>query len=100
MGQGSHVGAIHLGRVVRVEKGMGGAFVEIGLDVTGFLGQATGLHEGQKIVVQVARDAVGGQGEGLTRTPVLTGRYLALPPDSPGAAWSRAPMSAVSGKRV
>src|SRR3546814_2394048 len=89
MGQVSHVGAIQLGRVVLVEKGMGGAFVEIGLDVPGFLGQAKGLHEGQKLVVQVVRDAVGGKGAGLTRTPVLTGRYLALTPGRPGLAWSR-----------
>ena len=53
----SLVGGSYLGRVVRVEKGMAAAFVDIGLSAPAFLGRARSLHEGEALVVQVVRDA-------------------------------------------
>ena len=89
IGAGSLRDAVFLGRVTRVEKGMGAAFVDIGEDMPGFLGRAKGLREGQAIVVQVVREAGGGKGPALGTAPVLAGRYLALDPARPGINLSR-----------
>jgi ribonuclease E len=40
------------------------------------------LGEGQEILVQVAKDAMGAKGARLTGLPSLAGRYLVLVPDS------------------
>ncbi len=79
-------GAIFLGRVTRVEKGMDAAFVDIGGEAFGFLGKARKLTEGAAVIVQVRREAGGGKGPALTVSPVLAGRYLALAPLRPGIA--------------
>jgi Rne/Rng family ribonuclease len=81
--------AVFLGRVTRVEKGMGAAFVDIGEDMPGFIGRAKGLREGQAISVQVVREAGGGKGPALGTAPVLAGRYLTLDPARPGLKVSR-----------
>ena len=92
------VGNVYLGKVVRVLPGMQSAFVDIGLERTAFLHVAdiaeahteTGslpiervLHEGQSLVVQVAKDPIGTKGARLTTTLSLAGRNLVyLPKDS------------------
>lgn len=81
--------ATYLGRIIRIEKGVGGAFVDIGRDVPGFLDRADGLHEGQKIIVQVIRDAAGGKGPAVRRRITVAGRYLAYAPDGDGIHWPR-----------
>jgi Rne/Rng family ribonuclease len=89
MGEPATVGAIHLGRVTRVEKGIGAAFVEFGDREPGFLGKAKGVTEGEKVIVQVVRAAGGGKGAVLTVNPVLPGRYLSLDATRPGVHWPR-----------
>lgn len=93
------VGNVYWGRVVRVLPGMQSAFVDIGLERTGFLHvadlfEAHGengevkpierlLHEGQALMVQVAKDPIGTKGARLTKTISLAGRKLVYLPRDP-----------------
>lgn len=93
------VGNIYKGRVIRVLPGMQSAFVDIGLERSGFLHvadiesarEAGGgmkpiekvLTEGMSLLVQVAKDPIGTKGARLTTTISLAGRKLVyLPHDS------------------
>jgi len=89
MGESEIVGSIHLGRVTRVEKGIGAAFVEFANKEPGFLGKAKNVTEGQAVIVQVIRAAGGGKGAVLTVNPELPGRYLSLDATRPGIHWPR-----------
>lgn len=89
MGEPEIVGSIHLGRVTRVEKGIGAAFVEFGDKEPGFLGKAKAVTEGQTVIVQVIRAAGGAKGAVLTVNPELPGRYLSLDTMRPGIHWPR-----------
>lgn len=93
------VGNVYQGRVVRVLPGMQSAFVDIGLERTGFLHVADlfeahsedgetkpierVLHEGQALMVQVAKDPIGTKGARLTTTISLAGRKLVYLPRDP-----------------
>lgn len=93
------VGNVYCGRVVRVLPGMQSAFVDIGLERTGFLHVADlfeahsedgetkpiehVLHEGQTLMVQVAKDPIGTKGARLTTTISLAGRKLVYLPRDP-----------------
>lgn len=93
------VGNVYLGRIVRVLPGMQSAFVDIGLERTGFLHVADlfeahtedsetkpiehVLHEGQALMVQVAKDPIGTKGARLTTTISLAGRKLVYLPRDP-----------------
>lgn len=93
------VGNIYNGRVSRVLPGMQSAFVDIGLDRAAFLhvadirnsmqeGDAIKpieklLYEGNSIVVQVIKDAIGTKGARLSTQISLAGRLLVyLPQES------------------
>jgi ribonuclease G len=87
----SAVGDIYKGRVTRVEKGLGAAFVDIGAERAGFLPLADLPDvptEGQALVVQVTRDALEGKGARLTAKPTLAGILLVLSPHAPGVSLS------------
>jgi len=98
------VGNIFKGTVSRVLPGMQAAFIDIGLQRTGFLhtsdivtetdtsltsedgsGQQpaieTLLHEGQEILVQVVKDPLGSKGARLTTRLSIPLRYLVFVPD-------------------
>ncbi len=101
------VGNIFKGRVSRVLPGMQSAFIDIGLDRTGFLhisdivdsfddiensGKITSfpetaintvLTEGQEILVQVIKDPIGTKGARLTTRISIPSRYLVYIPDHP-----------------
>ncbi|RME82564.1 MAG: Rne/Rng family ribonuclease, partial [Zetaproteobacteria bacterium] len=104
-------GNIYKGRVVRVVPGIQAAFVEIGLERAGFLYAGDILRpsaveeeeeeelapnglppitslveEGQELLVQVAREPIGGKGPRLTTQIGLPGRYLVLLPNNPRIA--------------
>ena len=84
------VGNVYYGQVVRVLPGMQSAFLNVGLERTAFLHIAeiegartetgtlrpieTLLHEGQRLMVQVAKDPIGTKGARLTTTISLAGR--------------------------
>ena len=89
------VGNIYKGRVIRVLPGMQSAFVDIGLERSGFLhvadieGARDGanvkpiekvLTEGMSLLVQVAKDPIGTKGARLTTTISLAGRKLVYLP--------------------
>ena len=95
------VGNIYLGRVNRVLPGMGAAFLDVGLDRTGFLhvsdiaqadkiADANGgdvpieqvLNEGQQLLVQVTKDPLGTKGARLTTFLSIPSRYLVFMPHS------------------
>jgi Ribonuclease G/E len=75
----SRLGEIHIGRVAALERGLGAAFVDLGLERAGFLplSEAPGerLTEGAAVTVRVLRDATADKG------PRLTARLIDPPPD-------------------
>ena len=99
------VGNIIKGRVYRVLPGMQSAFVDIGLDRTGFLHVSdlvetdeylevesvadaladtsidTLLSEGQELLVQVVKDPIGAKGARLTTRISIPSRYLVFIPN-------------------
>jgi Ribonuclease G/E len=68
-GEGSSIGAIYLGRVVRVERALNAAFVELGLDKPGLLPlkKHDKISEGDSIAVVVKREAREDKGVRLGR---------------------------------
>lgn len=116
---GSHrqsvIGNIILGRVQRVLPGMQAAFVDVGLERSGFLGarEARSLaelshlgcqsvvaddraptisdcvREGEEILVQVVKDPIGEKGARLSANITIPGRLLVFVPCQPGIALSR-----------
>ena len=106
------VGNIYKGKIVRVLPGMQATFVEVGLARTAFLHAADMLphrgngnadisgeepasvrpeevpaishlvHEGQELVVQVAKDPIGSKGARLTTQLSIPSRHLVLLPGS------------------
>lgn len=91
------VGNVYLGKVMRVLPGMQSAFIDIGLERSGFLHVADLLpkpardetalpaierllHEGQSLVVQVLKDPMGTKGARLTAQISIAGRLLVLLP--------------------
>ena len=105
----SLIGNIILGRVQRVLPGMQAAFVDIGLDRSGFLGAREArcladlpgfdderapkigdcVREGEEIIVQVVKDPIGEKGARLSANVTIPGRLLVLVPNQPGVALSR-----------
>lgn len=87
--QPSRVGAIYLGQVRRVVRGMDAAFVDIGLERSAYLPLAdvhpdgSGLKRGQPVVVQIKRDGLGSKGARLTMKLSLPARHLVLLPGAP-----------------
>ncbi len=75
----SRLGEIRIGRVAALDRGLGAAFVELGLERAGFLplSEAPGerLTEGAAVTVRVLRDATADKG------PRLTARLIDPPPD-------------------
>jgi ribonuclease G len=87
----SLIGNIYLGRVMRVERGLGAAFVEFGAMQPGFLPLAEidgNAAEGRTVTVQVTRDPIGDKGARLTGRPTIRGVFLALTPGRRGIALS------------
>ncbi len=99
--EGPLAGNIYLGRVARVLPGMQAAFVDIGMAKAAFLyvGDVAAeaelgelppgpgeqrveelLHEGQEIMVQVAKEPLGNKGARLTTHITLPGRNLVFMP--------------------
>jgi ribonuclease G len=93
-------GNIYYGKVVKVQKGLGAAFVDIGQDKNGYLhekdcpqnvaayhsGEAAlpigkCVHEGQKILVQVTKDAAGTKGPKLSAVIEMKGEHLVYMPE-------------------
>ncbi|MGH6929309.1 MAG: ribonuclease E/G [Dongiaceae bacterium] len=82
-GDDTRVGDIYLGRIVRVDHGLGAAFVDVGRKQAAFLplsdipGPAV---EGARTVIQIEREGLAGKGPKATARPVLAGVRLVLSP--------------------
>ena len=76
-GDGAEAGSIHLGRVVRLLPALGAALVDIGGDRAAFLPQSEilprgrRLDEGERVIVQIRREAQGGKAAQLTTARAL-----------------------------
>ncbi len=108
--EGSVAGNIYLAVTRNVLPGMEAAFLDFGVSKNGVLyasdvatpeGSKKGpngrsqrrienvLKEGDDVLVQVTKDAMGAKGARLTGIPSLPGRYLVLVPDSDSVGISR-----------
>ena len=103
---GSVAGNIYLALARNILPGMEAAFLDFGDSKNGVLyasdvagpGGREGrggrrieqvLNEGDEVLVQVTKDAMGAKGARLTGVPSLPGRYLVLVPDSDSMGISR-----------
>jgi ribonuclease G len=83
-GDRSEAGSIHLGRVWRLVPTLSAALVDIGGDRPAFLPasevlpRGRRLAEGERVIVQVRREAQGGKAPQLTTGVILRGRHLEL----------------------
>lgn len=92
---------IYIGKVQNIKKNINSAFVDIGGGITGYysitdnpqplfaggnLGR--GLHPGDELIVQVAKDAVKTKSMVLTSKISLTGKYAVLTLGNPGVGFS------------
>ncbi|WP_019154672.1 Rne/Rng family ribonuclease [Robertmurraya massiliosenegalensis] len=102
--QQSIVGSIYLGIVEKVLPGMNAAFINIGLEKNGFLhrdklpaffvsqedkGISSYLHQGEKILVQVEKDATGDKGPRVTGMIELGGDMTVYTPQGEFVAVSK-----------
>lgn len=83
-GDRSETGSIHLGRVRQLAPALGAAIVDIGGDRPAFLPQGevlprgSRLNEGERVVVQILREAQGGKAARVTMAAILRGRLVEL----------------------
>lgn len=84
-------GNVYLGRVTHVDKGLGAAFVDIGLAEAAFLPLREAKKppvEGGKVVVQIEREGGASKGPRVTAHISLVGIYLILRPGRRGISVS------------
>jgi ribonuclease E len=96
---GSLVGNIYKGTVRNLERGIGAAFVDLGIGRNGFLHVSACLDGpariedrfsvGDDAIVQVTRDSIGSKGPMLSQDLSLPGRFLVLLPFAKGGGVSR-----------
>jgi len=90
-GEASPLGNIYLGRITHVERGLGAAFVDIGMKEAAFLplsDVSTPTVEGADVIVQIERVGRAGKGPRVTTRASLAGVYLILLPGRRGISVS------------
>jgi len=87
---------VYRGRVIKIEKGMGAAFIDIGIGENVFLSRATAVHEGEAIIVQIAREAASGKVPTVRQEITISGSYFVYRPGGDDVRW---PRSLKSGRR-
>lgn len=110
-GDRSEAGSIHLGRVRRLVPALGAMLVDIGGNRPAFLPAREvlpsdrRLDEGERVIVQVRREAQGGKAERLTTGVALRGRLVELRLGRPGilgggtlSPEERASLSGIAGE--
>jgi ribonuclease G len=86
----AEAGSIYLGRVLRLLPALDAGLVDIGGNRPAFLPQrevlprGRRLHEGERLIVQVRREAQGGKAARLTTAVTLRGEFVDLTPGRPG----------------
>src|SRR6516225_8442799 len=89
-GDRSETGSIHLGRVHRLLPALGAMLIDIGGDRPAFLPasevlpRGRRLDEGERVIVQIRREAQGGKAARLTTGVVLRGGLVELRLGRPG----------------
>jgi ribonuclease G len=89
-GDRSETASIHLGRVSRLVPGLSAALVDIGEERPAFLPQgevvprSQRLHEGERVLVQIRREAQSGKAARVTMAVALRGRLVELTLGHPG----------------
>jgi ribonuclease G len=77
------VGSIFMGKVKRLARGMGGVFVDIGLDKEAYLPlKGETLKVGDWLLVQGVRDELGEKGIKLTNRIKIPGKYIVYMPET------------------
>jgi ribonuclease G len=112
-GDWREAGSIHLGRVRRLLPALGAMLVDIGDDRPAFLRarevlpRGRQLDEGERVIVQILREAQGGKAARLTTSVALRGALVELRWGRPGirggetlSSADRANLSAVAGEAV
>jgi ribonuclease G len=110
-GDWREAGSIHLGRVRRLLPALGAMLVDIGDDRPAFLRarevlpRGRQLDEGERVIVQILREAQGGKAARLTTSVALRGALVELRWGRPGirggetlSSADRANLSAVAGE--
>ena len=85
--QKSLVGGVYQGRVVRVEKGMDAAFLDVGIGENVFMSRPGKVHEGENITVQVSRNAGVEKPPQVRKRIEVAGRYVVYLPNESGIKW-------------
>ena len=91
-GDRSEAGSIHLGRVRQLVPALGAALVDIEGDRPAFLPQSEvlprgkRLYEGERVIVQIRREAQAGKAARVTMAAILRGRLVELIVGRPGSA--------------
>lgn len=93
-------GAIRRARVDRLIPKMGAAFVKLEGGETGYLRDAKGLREGEKLLVQVTAQAEQQKALPVSRRLLYKGRRIIHTPDAPGINVSRRIGNAVERERL
>jgi ribonuclease G len=90
-GDHARAGDIYLGRIIRVDHGLGAAFVDIGRKQAAFLPLSqipTSAVEGARTVVQIEREGQGAKAPRATARAMLAGLRLVLSPGRRGMSLS------------
>ncbi len=82
-------GEIYWTKIDRLTPKMGGAFVKLTPELTGFLREAKGLKEGQGVIVQVSSYAEPGKATPVTSRVLYKSRLAIHTPAAPGINVSR-----------
>jgi len=95
-GDRREAGSVHLGRIVRLLPALNAALVDIGSNRPAFLPQSEvlprgkRLHEGERVVVQIRREARSGKAARMTTGAALRGRLVELRFGRPGLVGAEA----------
>jgi len=93
-------GEIYAARIDRLVPKAGAAFVRIADSHQGYLREAKGLREGEKVVVQVSSFPEPGKAAPVSRNLLFKSRWLILTPGRPGVNVSRNIKSASDRERL
>ena len=89
-GEGGEAGSVHLGRVRRLVPALGAIHVDIGGDRSAFLPESEvlprgrRLDDGERVILQIRREAQGGKAARVTTGVTLRGRLVELRSGRPG----------------
>ena len=87
-GGGPRLGAVHRAKVEERVSGLGAAFLDLG-GARGFMAEAKGIDPGDRLLVQVRREAEGTKAARVSADLQVEGRWMVHTPRKPGVNVSR-----------